>query len=1412
MVKTLFGAKYGDEIKGYYFPDKFDYKYTTHNETKIRQVNDGQVIDHIESRFPKLEKRPSHIATKYNTLFDFSVLLNMMIRDYDERTWSREEYKNFEVYLDIFSRLIAGPGISDDFNSNVHKLQYTFPGIMNLRLYKTIYVSINLDETSEQLPIKYLLPTTTVSSAVMRSPTGLYINLFRFIIRTYSQDYEVEEKYNELSEAFFKNNVVFIIYKGDKYFTIDMKELKTERKLKPIEFIKNLQRIIYKLYAKSKPKKQRRPKIIKRVTSKRMKMGTPSNSTDIEDVRRQRRAEERIADLVTGAVKTTINVDKLYKIDDIPLEPEESDEDILVKSTDEDHISEDKQLDDDEIDELKEIIRKETNNVGQVLSPNQRRARNKVVKEMGNIMVDGRKLSEILADKESVELVHHKVPNVTVSDKSLLESNVIDIERTYLTKTFIHDFFTILHSFGDEDKSAPLLLKSYKVVDTSDLLNDTITYTCKFLDSRSKTQTTRIMLPKINSDGYFMLNGNKKNLKKQYHAVPIVKNAPNKVIINTIQNKLFLERAGTVLNNEANVLQKLIDSFLTDYTGPKCKIEFGYNIKENSSVITSLDYDELAKKYHRITLTPGGMKRHVFYFNQIELRAKIKSINPNFKFTTGSLPFGINYNDNTVYTLDMSIDRHESIPQTIFKIIDETGLIPNFQKEMNKINPPKRRSYTKITALGKSIPLIVFLGFLYGLQELLTFTKTRVTISPKKLTDDPRVFIRFKDCFMYYDEYPMGPALLLNGLNYMKVIDYNYSDFDTTIPYGDFVFDKLRSRNMLKGYADFKEGFMDPITKNILRESHLPSEFLPVLIYCNSLLSDNSYQKESDISTVRIKGYEAVNIIVYKELFSQYKQHRQNPSIVPFTIPDEAILNKLHKTTLLENMDDINPGAELKTKALISAKGQGIGGLNSSRAFSEAKRGYGQESIGTVAISSVDSSEVGVTKQLVLNPNISSARGIVIPMRDLNKADTLPISKVGSGAELLYGSLALITDPKRQGFAESQTKQALIVKNGDLPFSTNGMDKVVHAHIGNNFAHKAAMDGKIIDIDEENEKIFVEYKDGSKEVIAYGITINRNSAMFLENNRIIYPGLKIGSKLVEGQVIAFNKDAFKVFNKELYYTQGKYVFVAITETDQTDDDSTIISQELASRTTVVTAKRKQITLTPFAEIIDMKNVGDHVEASEPLMKFEDYIGDEDNGEINDMLEVIGGDDGDRDSLARNQPLSPTDGIIREVNIYFTDEPENYSASIYQAITKYKKRIKKQIKNSSSHGITEKDSFRLNKTKMTMGRVNGAIMPEDGVLIEYIISHPHNVTASDKLSINANLKATIGKVWKKGFAPITEEGNRRIDLFQSMIGIGARMTPDIYDSGVKAAILDHRGRKHAMEFLKAIGVDYKPKEY
>jgi len=871
-------------------------------------------------------------------------------------------------------------------------------------------------------------------------------------------------------------------------------------------------------------------------------------------------------------------------------------------------------------------------------------------------------------------------------------------------------------------------------------------------------------------------------------------------MVSSNYNKFFIYRQGSTLTRGLSSLFKLLGSDLLN--NEKFKIFNGDNEKINKNYVTNIEFDVIASKYYKFII--GNMKTgsSIYIFNQKDLRELIVTAFPKYEFKDTILPIGINYKDRKVIECDLLNDTGRSVCENIFEDLKNFDIIPNLEDKLLSMNISKRRMYSRIMVQSREYPIVAFLGGLYGLTKIINTENMYVEFVEKRIVKDDRLYIKFSDGYLYYRDNCINTSLILNGLSYMNTEDYMFSDFDTERPYVDFFFNTTKSRNVLKGHTAAKDLFIDPITKEILIDLHLPTDFLELFLYANSLLSDNSYKHETNLENYRIRGYENISTVLYKVISAQYRIYKQNDlGVGRISIQQDQIFSELHKSSILENYDATNPVNELKDKSIITFKG--MGGINSDRVFTLEKRSYDYSAIGVIAVSSPDGGAVGITKQLTLNPNILSTRGYIKANTSPEDIDKLKIGNLASPEELDVPFLNYHDDPKRISMASTQTQHIIKINKSNPSIISTGMDKVTPFLVGNTYVPKAKKDGIIEKIDLEQQSIIVLYNDGSKESIKLGLDIQRNSSFFFGNN--IIPNVKEGQSVKKGDILAYEKDFFKKdVLGNIRNAQGVLAKLVLHEKSTTDEDSLVITQSLAEKMGTSIIMRKQISLPKSINLLKYNKVGDHVFKYDSLMVFEESEDDY----TAELLSNLGEVDESVLASAKQMPKSNSTGTIVDMKVYFSTPLEELSESLYAFVKEWSKTVNKNKKFHEQNGIstTILDSS-LKVTKPTqMGsssRINGAIIPHDGgVLVEYYISHNTVMSVGDKSTTNSNLKNIIAQVIPNGKEPITEDGIV-LDGCVSIISLMARMVMSPILSGVISHALVEKSKSIAKTYLDSL---------
>jgi hypothetical protein len=1207
-------------------------------------------------------------------------------------------------------------------------------------------------------------------------------------------DLSIEEENKEELDKENANKAVLIIDNVNK--KVDKEVTNTDIE----EPIDNTDKKILYMVRKNKEYEEFNNKLNQKNNSL-IKLINKSNTTFIEIAKKITNDEEEQEEIIEDDDIFDENTNKKEDIiDDEKIDEEENINDIEEEPDNKKQDDLDVQINSQELsDEERKQLLKDLNKQQQPpKSPGQLK-RIAVAKEKYKSIQadDGRTLEEILEDVQSKTIDHKIIKKEGIIDKSVLSTNLRDFEKSYIEKTYQQDIIKVVKSFSDNSKSLPLHIINLKEEDSSDRFNNVKTMKFTLEDENQKRHTLKFDIPVPDEDGFLYLNGSKKVLKKMKLPYPIIKPSKDTVIISSYANKVILERTTGTSNKNIIIINKLINDYLKE-DFDNFSYQFGNNIAINSQYLTSIEYDDLAKTYNNFTFGKGK-KAFKIYFNQREIRNILSKNYPNYKFSLDKMPVAIDFGKEEIIEFDFNNSK-KSIGDFIISIIKEKGNIANIEKVISNIKTPKRLMYTKITIRNKEIPIIIFIAALYGLRNILTINKTKYTFSNKSIPNDDRYVIKFKDGYLYYEGIcDISSALLLNGLNIMPTEDYIFDDFDTQIPYIEYMFLRFRSRNDYKGWTAFKETYMDPITLEVLRDFNLPTDFLELILYANDLLKDNTFINETSTTCYRIVGYEIIAHALYKSIQQEYEQLKQkNRQSDLLSIPQDIVLKKLNASQILEPYDSANPISELKAKATVTVKGNGVGGTKVGHGYGMDRRAFGEDAIGVFGLSNVEGGGIGTVNFLTNNPRILSTRGYIDTTNDKKEKEKMSNAEVLSPEELIQPMSARLDHPNRIAFSSIQFKHTIGVENPCIPFIGTGFEKTLACQIGNQFVKRPKGKGKVIDINENTKTIIVELSNSEKQSLNYGKDIMKNGSIYLENDLNL--NCKIGDKVDENSVLAYNKHFFLKQNDDIIFTVGTIGKVAIYDSYYTEEDSSLISSEMSKMMTSPVIKREQISISKSSNIINMLKIGDNVLKGDKLMTFEDAR--DPNEQTSQILEAMGDVNEDASNLLSYQPKAPETGTIVDIDIYWSVPLDQLSNTCRKIINDYIKRIKEKIIyiEENTKKPAKELRYKLERSVPDKNRIHGCVIPEEGgIVIEYFIEHKDSVAVGWKLSTFPALKSVVAQVAPPNLTPYSESGP--LDLVAGNVSIAARQISSIYYCGFIGKILHDMSYNIAKEYIE-----------
>lgn len=1001
----------------------------------------------------------------------------------------------------------------------------------------------------------------------------------------------------------------------------------------------------------------------------------------------------------------------------------------------------------------------------------------KIQKEQEKLSLDNKPISTVIKEAESKIIDDHNI-KADLINKKMNNIKFDNFEKGYNDKLLNYDLINILKSFSEKDR--PLYLIDLKKEDTSTSLDKMYTVTATYEDERGTRHILTFDMPKFVNNKFIHMNGSDKLFINQILPLPVTKVSPEEVQVSSNYNKVFIKRFGKVVSAKIDKFHKA----LPDVKSSIVRFTKGNNVTANSQYMTTMEYDELSSKYNTIEIVNRGI---TIYFNQDEIRRIVDDKYDDTKV----IPCGTQITENG----DTKIIFLDAINDAV---IGENGLslidfivenisedYPEFRNDFIKSSSSKRMVYTRATIMAKKVPIVLLLGFLDGLEPLLNrlkvnyeFTTTRPILKGKSVE---KGVIQFKDGYLVYDFYPFANSLILNGLVDIPTEEYEFLEFSDKDIYYDIFQKMFGRRNIGVAFENFDQLFIDPITKEILKDMNLPTNFIDLIIYANSLLENNAYDLDGDLKNYRVRTNELVNAHLYKLLSKAYENYRvsaDNRTPTKFNIKRDDLKKDMMSSQIMEEYSTLNPIYEIDRMRATSFKGPG--GCNVDNAFSIAKRAYNDTMVGVLAQSSPVSANVGISRILSLNPNIKSLRGYIEP-GDPKKLKDVDATKMLSGAELLLPMTATHDDSQRISMASTQSRHTIATMDSDTPLFGYGMDKVLPKVISDRFAFKAKEDGEIIEVNEKLGYMAVRYKSGKTDIVdlTNRQALNTGSGFYVTNT-LKQNTSEVGTKFKAGDVIASNNEFFKhdKISNETIYKSGPLARVALIHGSAVFEDSTIVTERLAERLSSKITEKKEVCIGKNSNIYSMVNIGDKVRTGDPLIIFDESYTDD---YLNKILEKM--NESDKDDLidaGRTPVKSKHNGEIIDIKIYYCVDKSELSPSMQNIINKYEDIMKKRMKRFKDLGVDSKELLSLNETSAYVepinGKVKGIKMGDNAVLIEFYIQTVDKFSVGDKITYSVALKGINHGLIPKGQEPyIGSDPNEKIDAFMSVSGYYSRMT-------------------------------------
>lgn len=1044
--------------------------------------------------------------------------------------------------------------------------------------------------------------------------------------------------------------------------------------------------------------------------------------------------------------------------------PADIDDDVLDILRDNDQVAE--EINDAIQEEIMPLTNSKVTPVSSARDAKLREAQKKVV-------VKDATIEEILArDSSKVQIpIEDKSAMMTTTNETVKQVKFGNFDKVYQEQLLDRDIVACFDSL--KDKPVPLYIKSIRVEDTSTVADLKDTWHIQLVDQFGKSQTVTVDIPKFYQNRFLIIERNRKVILKQNCFLPVIKDTPDTVIISSSNKKITVTRKSgkNMTLSQVARLFKLIaklddnDLFLP---GDSTKIN------TNGSYVNSLEFDEIGRRLYRYTSGDTQL-----YFNRQYLKEMVE---PKFTGKLNDDEFLIGYQGSIPIVINDGTGR-DAQGRTICDIIEAT-LPPEAAKVMRGLKANKQSMFATAKMSGFELPVGVHLVIWYGLRHLMDIlgVEWHFHRDVKRLAARSGYHqIRFANGIMEYRA-ELYAELILNGLSAIGPESFDFEDFETEKCYFEYLHKVVGTYTFAAQLMNFRDFFVDPITEEVCKDMQLPWQIDRLMVYAVELLCDNAHKSKVYDGFYRTRSSEIIPALLYQAVSKEYLHWVNSGQKVGYSLPQNCVIKALLALKTVENYSVINPAAEVGKLSTISAKG--LAGSNMDRAYnSEEKRSYDPSSVGKIAMSSSPDANIGITRELVVEPMITNARGYREPITD-ETLEQLADVNLFSPVEMLTPGTAAGDDPIRVAMADKQTKHQVPVENASPALVSNGYDEAIQFHLSNDFVVNAEEDGEVVEFDEKTGMIMVRYTSGRCQAFGTKPEMVYNSSNGFYLSYTLKPTVKVGDKVKKDQVLAYH-DKYFTYSKMngLRYAIGPLVKIAFMSTYNTYEDAGICTEALSEKIKTSIVYKQDAPLTRNTDIISIVKVGDQVRVNDPLVRFEVVA---DDTSIANFIDKLPSDESKElvADLGKSSIVAEHSGTVVKIRVTSLAEPEELTTSLAEVVNRYwdENLSKEQLLNKydDSPGVIKAGYLVTESTgvyKNRYGRI-GHYKGKD-VVIEIYIEHKFPAGVGDKVAIYGANKNIMGELIPKGYEPYSEfRPEEEVSVLTSPGTIARRMTPSV----------------------------------
>lgn len=914
-----------------------------------------------------------------------------------------------------------------------------------------------------------------------------------------------------------------------------------------------------------------------------------------------------------------------------------------------------------------------------------------------------------------------------VLDKGMMNSSLKVFNQKYIDEILPRHMMAI----GINLQRSDVCVTDYKVTKFENAFDAYEIHSYKLIPLEGEESTVKIKIPIAGADGSFMASGVMSKMRTQRVDLPIRKINFFQVALSSYVSQFFVARSDLSAYSQERWLEKQLIGISNDRLDIKINFADCYHF----DTYAPIKYTILSRIVSKIET-----KDYIFSFDSTkqetlfgaDLVKEIQKSNKN-QIVVGK---------SKVKTTILIMAEDSTIFECSTENVKDITPLGTFESFLGLDITKSPLDMLDINISGKTLPIVFVLGYYLGLGNLLTTigAKFERHQKGKRLSiEDQQFAIKFADETLVFDRRDFKTMLIVGGFKQIKDHIKNYSvyEFDLKEVYGTLLMDMGMSARYTKELDLMRSLWIDPITRDTLREMGEPTDFIDLLLRASEMLVTDKHELGRDEKGFRLRGYERFAGFAYREMVDAVRVHNNKPSKANSKIEVNPVATwmKILQDQTTAPVEDSNPIHSIKESEVVVYRGQGG---RDARTLNSESRKYHENSISILSDATVDNGDAGTVVYLTADPNLKSLLGTsnIVSPEDRKKINPTRLLTTTS----LLSPCIEFDDPKRRNFASIQQSRTTNCVGMSLMPVRTGYEKMIAYRAGPQYAAMASEDG-IVELINKNVLV-AKYKSGKKERYPLGKRFGKWQGKTIPHELVTE--LKTGDKFSEGDNLTYSPAFFQYdwVAGAISYKQGLLGRVALVETPDTLEDGSAMSSTLGKKLDTYIVHTRDIPVEFTREVTNLVKVGAEVEYETLLCTMLDELTTASNDRLftGESREILA-------DISSINPKAEVKGKVVGIEAVYCGEPEDMSESLRAIVEK--------CDREKSTAASDQGKARQDGSANAGYRIEGLTIDLNSCIIRVRIESLQDMGNGSKVVNSHQMKSVSGRIWEEEH--LTESG-------------------------------------------------------